>query len=215
MKNIILYGPPGAGKGTQAAQIVARLGYVQLSTGDLVRAELKSNPAFAERVQALIDAGQLVDQETIDQLVGQFLAQNLAHDIVFDGYPRTLDQAQSLDVTLAQQNQAIDAVIVFKIPDDLVIARIGARLVCGDCGKGAAQPEERQPSVTLCVACKGPLTRRSDDTTQAVKNRLAAYYRQTAPLLAHYQSKSLVVEIDAARTPLEVFGLIQDALAQV
>lgn len=215
MKNIILYGPPGAGKGTQAAQIVSRLGYVQLSTGDLVRAELKSDPEFAERVRALIDAGQLVDQETIEQLVGRFLAQNLTHDIVFDGYPRTLDQARSLDAALTQKTQTIDAVIVFKIPDELVIARIGARLVCGDCGKGVTQPEVGPLPATACVACKGPLIRRSDDTTQAVKNRLAAYYRETAPLLAHYQSKSLIVEIDAARTPLEVFDLIQGALAQV
>jgi adenylate kinase len=207
---LVLLGPPGAGKGTQAERIAARYGVPHLSTGDMLREAVAADSEVGRRAKAIMDAGQLVPDEVMNRLVAERIAQpDAARGFILDGFPRTLAQAEALDELLEQRKQRLDAVVELAVDDDALVDRISGRYACARCGAGY-HDRFRQPAVAgVCDVCGSrEFVRREDDTPETVRARLDAYHAQTAPLLPYYQRKGLLVavdgmaEIDAVSTQL-------------
>ena len=196
--NIILLGPPGAGKGTQASRLVERRNMVQLSTGDMLRAEKNAGTPLGERIKAVMDAGELVSDAIVDELIDKELAR-LTPDqgVIFDGYPRTLIQAQSLDRLLAAHGRALDCVIELIVDEDALVDRIAGRFSCAACNT-PYHDRYKLPAVPgVCDVCGSTeFKRRADDNEQAVRTRMAEYRAKTAPILPHYEAQGLVRRVD-------------------
>jgi len=196
--NIILLGPPGAGKGTQASRLVERRNMVQLSTGDMLRAEKNAGTPLGDRIRAVMDAGELVPDAVVDTLIDKELAR-LAPDrgVIFDGYPRTLAQAQSLDRLLAAHGRALDGVIELIVDEDALVDRIAGRFSCAVCNT-PYHDRYKLPAVPgVCDVCGSTeFKRRADDNEEAVRTRMAEYRAKTAPILPHYEAQGLVRRVD-------------------
>jgi adenylate kinase len=195
---LVLLGPPGAGKGTQAERIAARYGIPHLSTGDMLREAVAADTEVGRRAKAIMEAGQLVPDEVMNRLVAERLAQpDAARGFVLDGFPRTLAQAQALDDLLEQRDQRLHAVLELAVDDDALVDRISGRFACARCGAGY-HDRFKQPKVEgVCDVCGGrEFVRREDDKPETVRARLKAYHEQTAPLLPYYRNKGLLIAVD-------------------
>jgi adenylate kinase len=208
--NIILLGPPGAGKGTQASRLVERRNMVQLSTGDMLRAEKNAGTPLGEQIKAVMDAGELVPDEIVDQLIDDQLA-SLAPDqgVIFDGYPRTLAQAQSLDRLLAAHGRALDHVVELAVDEEALVDRISGRFSCPTCNT-PYHDDYKMPAVPgVCDVCGSTeFKRRADDNEEAVRTRLAEYRAKTAPILPHYEARGIVGRVDGMASMDEVSAAI-------
>lgn len=196
MTNIILLGPPGAGKGTQAKRLVDGRGMVQLSTGDMLREARTSGTDMGRRVAEVMDKGHLVTDEIVIGLIAEKLAAG-GSGFIFDGFPRTLKQADALGLLIQQSGQKIDAVIELKVDDEALKSRIVGRFTCGNCGEvyhDVTRPTKVQGTCDVCGSTD--LKRRADDTEEALRTRMLAYYRDTSPLIGYYYAKEMLASVD-------------------
>ncbi len=196
-KNIILLGPPGAGKGTQAKRLVDERGMVQLSTGDMLREAKSSGTEMGRRVAEIMDKGQLVTDEIVIGLIEEKLEEGATGGFIFDGFPRTLKQADALGDLLSRKGAGLDSVIEMQVDDAALVARITGRFTCGQCG--AVYHDETRPTAVAgtCDVCGShDLKRRADDTEEALKTRLMEYYKKTSPLIGYYYAKGKLAAVD-------------------
>ena len=196
--NVILLGPPGAGKGTQAQRLVERHGMKQLSTGDMLRAAVKAGTPVGLQAKAVMDAGELVSDEIVSALIGDELdALAPGQGAIFDGYPRTAAQATSLDTILEGRGRTLDRVIELDVDEDALVERITGRFTCATCGKGYHDKFD-QPKVSgTCDRCGGhEFKRRPDDNEATVRTRMAEYRAKTAPILPIYDARGIVSRVD-------------------
>jgi len=212
--NIILLGPPGAGKGTQAHRLVAERGMVQLSTGDMLRAARTSGTEMGKQVAAVMDAGKLVTDEIVIGLIAEQLDSATDAGFIFDGFPRTLAQADALGELLESKGQTLDAVVEMQVNDEALVARITGRFTCGECGEGYHDTFKKPAVENTCDKCgsKDRFKRRADDNEDALRTRLMAYYKDTSPLIGYYYAKNMLKRIDGLGEIDEVAGRISGAL---
>jgi adenylate kinase len=215
--NIILLGPPGAGKGTQAKRLEEKRGLAQLSTGDMLRAERKSGSPLGRKVQAVMDAGQLVSDEIMIELIAQRIDQlKGGKGFILDGFPRTVPQAEALDRMLAEKGLKLDAVIEMAVDEAALIERIAGRFSCAKCGASYHDSFNRPKVEGVCDACGSTeFVRRADDRPEAVKTRLVAYRQQTAPILPYYRAKGVLRTVDGMADIDEVGHQIDAILGRV
>lgn len=213
--NIILLGPPGAGKGTQAERLVSEHQMVQLSTGDMLRAAVKAGTPTGLQAKAVMDAGGLVSDEIVSGLIGERLDElGDSVSVIFDGYPRTEAQAISLDEILAARGRKLDHVIELKVDEDALVDRITGRFSCATCGSGY-HDRYKQPQVeNVCDQCGGTeFKRRPDDNEETVRNRMAEYRAKTAPILPIYEARGVVKAVDGMAAIDEVSSGIEAIIA--
>ena len=196
---LILLGPPGAGKGTQARMLEERFGLVQLSTGDLLRAAVAEGTEAGKRAKAVMDAGELVSDEIVIAILRDRLAEpDCAKGVILDGFPRTTVQAEALDGLLAEIGQGIRAAISLEVDDAAMVTRISGRYTCGGCGEGYHDTFKVPSKPGACDKCGGTeMKRRADDNAETVEQRLRAYHAQTAPLISYYESRGVLARVDA------------------
>ena len=196
--NIILLGPPGAGKGTQASRLEAERGMVQLSTGDMLRAAVAAKTAIGLKAKAVMDAGDLVSDEIVNGILADRLAQpDILHGFILDGYPRTAAQAQALETLLARNGMTLDHVIELAVDEEALVDRITGRFSCASCGEGYHDRYKLPKTAGVCDVCGATsFKRRPDDNAETVRNRLAEYHAKTAPILPYYEAKGLVRRVD-------------------
>lgn len=197
--NLILLGPPGAGKGTQARMLQDKFGLVQLSTGDLLRAAVAAGTEAGKAAKAVMEAGQLVSDEIVLAILKDRLAEDdAAKGVMFDGFPRTNAQAEALDQLMTDAGQKIDVVVSLAVEDEAMVERVSGRSTCAGCGEGYHDSFKTPQTPGTCDKCGGTnLTRRADDNAETVRSRLTAYHAQTAPLIAYYQARDCLSEVDA------------------
>jgi adenylate kinase len=210
---LVFIGPPGAGKGTQAATLEKELGLKQVSSGDLFRENLKNQTELGLLAKSYMDRGELVpDEVTIGMVQDRMRRPDCARGVILDGFPRTLEQASALDAMLASQGSMINLAPVLTVSDDELIARLTGRRVCRNCGAtyhGIFNPPQVE---NVCDACGGELYQRSDDSLETVRNRLYVYYKQTSPLIGYYYAKGLVTFIDGSQAIEVVKQALLDAI---
>jgi len=198
MINLILLGPPGAGKGTQAKILEERHGLKQLSTGDMLRAAIAAGSETGLKAKAIMDRGDLVSDDVIVGIVAERMTKpDISKGVVFDGFPRTPAQAEALDKMLATRGQKLNAVIEMKVNDEALVSRIVGRYTCAKCGQGYHEIFAKPKVAGVCDVCGSTeFTRRPDDNEKTVRDRLAVYNKQTAPLVAYYGAKGNLHVID-------------------
>ena len=210
--NIILLGPPGAGKGTQAKRLVDTRGMVQLSTGDMLRDARTSGTDMGHRVAAVMDRGELVTDDIVIGLIEEKLTGAHGTGFIFDGFPRTLPQADALGLLLDRLGQHLTAVIEMQVDDAALVARITGRITCGNCGAVYHDTTKPTKVAGVCDACGSTdLRRRADDTEAALRQRLMEYYKKTSPLLGYYYAKKQLVTVDG----LADMDVVSTAIAKV
>jgi adenylate kinase len=215
--NLILLGPPGAGKGTQAKAISYKRGLAQLSTGDMLRAAVAAGTEVGRKAKAIMDRGELVPDQTVIEIIEQRIAEaDCRNGFILDGFPRTLAQADALDRLLAAHGKRLDAVIEFKVDDAALIERIAGRFTCAKCGAGYHDRFKRPAREGVCDVCGArEFIRRADDNAETVKTRLVAYHRETSPLIAYYRAKGKLETVDGMASIEEVTRQIDKVLERV
>lgn len=196
--NLILLGPPGAGKGTQAARLKEKFDLAHLSTGEMLREAVAAGSAVGREAKGIMAVGRLVPDDLINRLVADRIAQpDCAGGFILDGFPRTIAQAEALDRLLAERGQKLDGVLEFEVDDDALVARISGRFACARCGTLYHDTTRPTRVEGVCDECGGTeFTRRADDNPETVRARLQSYHDQTAPLLPYYRDKGLLVTVD-------------------
>ena len=212
--NIILLGPPGAGKGTQAARLEADRGMVQLSTGDMLRAAVKAGSDVGLRAKAIMEAGELVPDDVVSGIIGDRLDQpDTELGVIFDGYPRTAAQAASLDEILSARGRRLDHVIELEVDEDALVERIVGRFTCAKCGAGYHDTFKQPVVAGTCDVCGShEFRRRPDDNAETVRTRMAVYRSETAPILPFYEARGLVKRVDGMADIAHVTDAIEDIL---
>ncbi|KRA82989.1 adenylate kinase [Altererythrobacter sp. Root672] len=212
--NIILLGPPGAGKGTQAQRLVEGRGMVQLSTGDMLRETRKADTPLGRQVADVMDSGALVSDEIVTAMIDEKLASlDPATGVIFDGYPRTSAQAETLDKILAGRGRKLDRVIELGVDEDALVERIVGRYTCATCGKGYHDKFERPKVEGTCDKCGGhEFKRRADDNEETVRTRMGEYRAKTAPILPYYEAQGLVSRVNGMAPIDEVTSAIEEIL---
>ncbi len=213
MKILILLGPPGAGKGTQAQVLMTRYGLVQLSTGDMLRASVKAGSAIGRQAEAIMKAGQLVPDAVVTALIAarvDFEAH--APGFIFDGYPRTQAQAESLDALLAERGMKLDHVIELGVDEEALVARISGRFTCAKCNEGYHDEFKLPRQAGVCDVCGSTeFKRRPDDNAATVRQRLAEYRAKTQPILPYYEARGLVTRVDG----MAEIGTVTEAIEAI
>jgi adenylate kinase len=195
---LVLLGPPGAGKGTQANRLKTRYQLAHLSTGDMLREAVAAGTEVGRQAKAIMDAGRLVSDEVINRLVAERIEQpDCARGFILDGFPRTLTQAEALDRMLAERKSPLTGVVELEVDDEALVERISGRFACAKCGAGYHDRFKPTAAAGVCDVCGSTeFVRREDDTPETVRARLKAYHDQTAPLLPYYRDKGLLVSVD-------------------
>ena len=213
--NIILLGPPGAGKGTQAQRLQTDVGMIQLSTGDMLRAAVKSGSALGQKAKDIMEAGKLVPDELMVGLIEDRIAQpDAAKGFILDGFPRTEAQAGALDAMLARSAKKLDQVVEMEVDEAALTERVVGRFTCAKCGTGYHDKFKRPKVDGVCDVCGSKeFTRRKDDNAETMKTRMAAYRAQTEPLLPYYRAKGVLKKVDGMAVMDEVYRQIRAVLA--
>ncbi len=211
---VILLGPPGAGKGTQAKRIEQTYGVVQLSTGDMLRAAIAAGTEIGLKAKAVMDAGSLVSDDIVVQIIAERISRpDCAKGFILDGFPRTAAQAEALETMLAEKGLNREHVLEMKVDDGALVARLAGRFSCVDCGASYHDRFNRPKEAGVCDSCGGEkFTRRSDDAADTVSARLKAYHSQTEPLLPYYAARGTLHAVDAMADIDEVTRQINAAL---
>jgi adenylate kinase len=209
---LIFLGPPGAGKGTQAKLLSQRMGFLHLSTGDLLREAVKNQTPLGKKAKEYMDRGELVPDELIVQLIEETMPKD--GNVILDGFPRTVNQALALEEMLRVKGEKISKVLFFDVPDEVIIDRLSGRRVCSKCG-AVYHVKYNPPKVEgVCDLCGGTLMQRDDDKEEVVRKRLEVYRKQTQPLVEFYQERGIIYKLDAGKGVEELFeevkGLIRD-----
>ena len=215
--NLVLLGPPGAGKGTQAKRLQQSRGLVQLSTGDMLRAAVASGSEVGKAAKSVMDAGRLVPDDIMVRMIAERIDQpDCAKGFILDGFPRTLPQAEALDRMLAERGRRLDAVIEMVVDVEALVERIAGRFTCAKCGEGYHERFRRPTVEGVCDKCGGrEFTRRADDKPEVLRPRLEAYSRQTAPLLPYYEGRGLLRKVDGMADVDSVGRQIDAIVAEV
>ena len=216
MTNIILLGPPGAGKGTQARRLVEERGMVQLSTGDMLREARTSGTEMGRKVAEVMDRGDLVTDEIVIGLIEEKLKGEKSKGFIFDGFPRTLAQADALGALLKRSGNQLDAVIEMRVDDEALVERITARSTCGHCGEVYNDITKPIPADGVCTSCgkKAEFKRRADDNAESLKQRLMEYYKKTSPLIGYYYAMGDLFTVDGLAEIDQVAKAIANVLDQ-
>jgi len=210
--NIILMGPPGAGKGTQARYLVENRGMVQLSTGDMLREAKDSGSEMGKVVADVMARGALVTDEIVIGLIREKIEAGQGNGFIFDGFPRTLAQADALAELLETTGQTLDAVIEMEVDDEALVARITARSTCGACGEVYNDATKPQPEDGKCSNCgASDFKRRADDNEESLRTRLMEYYKKTSPLIGYYYAKGMLTKVDG----LQDIEVVQSSIAEI
>jgi len=211
--NIIMLGPPGSGKGTQAKKLIEKFGIPQISTGDLLREAVKNGTELGKQAKSYMDAGKLVPDEVVVGMVKERLSKDDAQrGFILDGFPRTVPQAEALDKTLDQMGKKIDKVVNVDVPDSEVVERLSGRRTCKGCGAMYHVKFNQPKKEGLCDKCGGELYQRDDDNEQTIKRRLEVYHEQTSPLKDYYGKKGLVADVDGTGDINEITKAIEKVL---
>ena len=215
--NIILIGPPGAGKGTQARIIMDERGLVQLSTGDMLRAAVAAETDVGKAADAIMKSGGLVSDDIVNGVVDERLDQDdvRQNGAIFDGFPRTTPQAKALDAMLAAKGLTLDAVVNIQVDDDAMVGRIAGRFTCANCGEGYHDDDKRPTVEGVCDKCGATeFKRRADDKAETVAERLKAYHADTAPLIGYYDAQGSLQKIDAMGDIDAIFAALSDKVSE-
>ena len=211
--NIILLGPPGAGKGTQAARLVAERGMTQLSTGDMLRAAIAVGSPVGQQAKEVMERGELVSDAIVSALIGERLDTGTGSGAIFDGYPRTAAQADALDLLLSERGQQLDHVVELTVDEDALVVRIVGRFSCAACGANYHEQFHRPRVEGTCDVCGSTaFKRRPDDNEVTVRTRMAEYRAKTAPILPGYEARGLVRHVDGMAPIEEVSAAIEAIL---
>lgn len=213
--NLILLGPPGAGKGTQARRLEDTRGLVQLSTGDMLRAMVAEGGPLGQQAKEIMAAGKLMPDELMVEIIGERISKpDVANGFILDGFPRTVAQAESLDAMLAEKGLKLHHVIEMRVVDEVLVERVTGRYTCAKCGKGYHDLFERPKVEGVCDSCGGTeFKRRADDNAETVTTRLSQYHEQTAPILPYYQDHGVLKAVDGMADIDEVSRQIEAILA--
>jgi len=210
---IILVGPPGAGKGTQAEKIVAKYNVAHISTGDILRANVKAGTELGKKAKSFMDAGALVpDDVIVGMMRGRLAEDDCKNGFILDGFPRTVPQAEALDGLLAEMGIKLDGVILLDVDDDTVVERLCGRRMCKKCGRIFHVSFKPSSKGDLCDECGGELYQRDDDKEEVIRQRLAVYHSQTAPLVDYYGKAGLLLRVPGAEAGDKVLGHIEAML---
>jgi len=213
MLNIILLGPPGAGKGTQAARLQATRGMIQLSTGDMLREAVAAGTPIGLKAKAVMERGELVSDAIVSALIGERLDAAADKGAIFDGFPRTRAQAEALDLLLTERSRSLDHVIELAVDEDALVTRITGRFSCARCGTGYHESFRPTQVAGVCDVCGSTeFVRRKDDNEQTVRTRMAEYRAKTEPILPYYEQRGLVRSIDGMASVDEVAAQIDAIL---
>jgi adenylate kinase len=209
-KTVIFLGPPGAGKGTQSQLLKERDNFIQISTGDILREAVKNQTSLGLQAKKFMDEGKLVPDDLILNIISEKLEELKDKNIIFDGFPRTVAQAEGLKDMLSKIGRKIDAVILFDIPDEEVIKRLSGRRVCPNCGAVYHLIYNPPKNDNVCDKCGTPLIQREDDREEVIRKRLEVYHQQTAPLIDYY--KDILIKINATLSPEDIYKHIKSVL---
>ena len=212
---IIMLGAPGAGKGTQAKKIADRYGIPHISTGDIFRANIKNDTELGKKAKSYMDAGNLVpDSLTLELVMDRIHQADCQNGYVFDGFPRTIPQAEALEEALAADGQSVDFAIDIEVPDENIVTRMSGRRACLSCGATYHTVFAPPKAEGVCDRCGGERTIRDDDRPETVNKRLGVYHQQTQPLIDFYQDKGCLVQVDGTKDVEEVFQNIRAILGE-
>lgn len=208
--NIILFGPPGCGKGTQSEKLLKDYKFNKISTGELIRDHIRRNTPFGEEALKYVNSGKLLPDEPINSMVSDFIEKNrLENNFLFDGFPRNVYQAQYLDECLKKYNLIIDYVISLEVDDELLKERIIHRRICPACEKTYHRRVNPPVVEGVCNTCSGPLIQRKDDTLETLSLRLDAFHKEIDPIMAFYHKEKSICRVDATRPIEDVYNQIQ------
>lgn len=211
--NLILLGPPGAGKGTQASRIVAEYGIPHISTGDILRSAVKNQTQMGLEAKKYMDAGELVPDSVVIGIVKDRLQEpDTAKGFLMDGFPRTIPQAEALDLALEELDRAVSKTVVILVDEEDLVKRLTGRRICRECQAPFHVMFNQPATEGVCDRCGGELYQRDDDSEATVRNRLEVYRNQTEPLIAYYDGQGVVARIDGAKAPDAVYVDVQEAL---